>query len=187
MKTLIVASLFSLSILDAQDVPPPPKPDDGPSMEVTMKYIQDKLNGLGRVGWAVTTRSPDGESKASVDHLVSAAVADGAKCTLSYRDQIRYPEVQTDMLARLSFGDVVNAVVQELQVPVFQLRITTASKTVHTHTRVTSKKIDGVQEIDFDDNAAAFYFQDGEAAGRMAKAIVRAVELCGGGDKDPFK
>jgi hypothetical protein len=34
---------------------------------------------------------------------------------------------------------------------------------------------------------ARVYFREEDAAQRMAKAMVHAVELCGGGDKDPFK
>jgi hypothetical protein len=32
----------------------------------------------------------------------------------------------------------------------------------------------------------AFLFSEEEMAGRIAKAMVHAVELCGGGNKDPF-
>jgi len=32
----------------------------------------------------------------------------------------------------------------------------------------------------------AFLFSEEEMAGRVAKAMVHAVELCGGGNKDPF-
>jgi hypothetical protein len=34
--------------------------------------------------------------------------------------------------------------------------------------------------------ANGFYFADEEMANRVAKALVHAVELCGGGNKDPF-
>jgi hypothetical protein len=30
---------------------PPPKPADGPSLEVTMKFIQDKMNDVGPVNY----------------------------------------------------------------------------------------------------------------------------------------
>jgi hypothetical protein len=30
------------------------------------------------------------------------------------------------------------------------------------------------------------YFADEDTANRVAKAMIHAVELCGGGDKDPF-
>jgi hypothetical protein len=34
--------------------------------------------------------------------------------------------------------------------------------------------------------AIGFYFPSEEMANRLAKAMVHAVELCGGGNKDPF-
>jgi hypothetical protein len=37
-------------------VPPPPKPaDEGPSPEVTTKFIQDKMNSIGPVNYVVYT------------------------------------------------------------------------------------------------------------------------------------
>src|SRR5580700_11220871 len=39
-----------------KSVLPPPKPaDEGPSLEVTMKFIQDKLNDVGAVNYATYT------------------------------------------------------------------------------------------------------------------------------------
>src|ERR1022692_5124699 len=50
--TLAAALLLGCICANGQDVPPPPKPkDDGPSLEVTMKFIQDKLAEVGRVNW----------------------------------------------------------------------------------------------------------------------------------------
>jgi hypothetical protein len=41
--TAVAALLLSYIRASAQDVPPPPKPlDDGPSLEVTMKFIEEK-------------------------------------------------------------------------------------------------------------------------------------------------
>jgi hypothetical protein len=35
-------------------------------------------------------------------------------------------------------------------------------------------------------NRKSFYFADPATADRVAKAMLRAVELCGGGSTDPF-
>ena len=45
-------SLLSLNVR-AQDVPPPPKPEGGPSLEVAMKYIADNMNPAGSVNFIV--------------------------------------------------------------------------------------------------------------------------------------
>jgi len=67
--------------------------------------------------------------------------------------------------------------------------ILTYGRTLHSRLRandlnnvVTEKELSDVKE-------AVVPFQEEEAAQRMAKAIVHAVELCGGGkdDNDPFK
>lgn len=58
---LILATASVVSIDAQQNVPPPPKPpDNGPSLEVTMKFIQDKMNEQGRVGYAYTQSNLNG-------------------------------------------------------------------------------------------------------------------------------
>jgi len=51
-------AVLAVSTVLAQErkaVPPPPKPtDDGPSREVSMKFIQDKMNDDGTVGYVIT-------------------------------------------------------------------------------------------------------------------------------------
>jgi hypothetical protein len=58
-----------------QPVPPPPKPaDDGPSLEVTMKFIQDKLNDIGLLRWTVTAQIPD--KARAINHAVELCTPD---------------------------------------------------------------------------------------------------------------
>jgi hypothetical protein len=50
--TAVAALLLSCVRAGGQDVPPPPKPtDDGPNLEVTMKFIEDKLRSIGRLNY----------------------------------------------------------------------------------------------------------------------------------------
>ncbi len=178
----------------AQDVPPPPKPkDNGPSLEVTMKYIQDKLNGQGAVSYSyIETYSkilqPDSPSRDRESLRIFGAVADVSKCTLSWRIARHYhsdyyhKDEDAEYKAALSFRDTVNRdtvklVVEpytgwilpldDIQPPVLQLRVVTNAP------KLTLYEL--------------FLFREAETAGRMAKAMVHAVELCGGGDKDPFQ
>jgi hypothetical protein len=53
-KFTCILLLFVAAPAFGQDVPPPPKPADGPTLEVTTKYIQDRLNGEGKVSSQVT-------------------------------------------------------------------------------------------------------------------------------------
>ena len=43
-KLLLLLSRLPSVVMQAQDVPPPPRPDNGPSLAETIRYIQDRLN-----------------------------------------------------------------------------------------------------------------------------------------------
>ena len=54
LRTICFATLMASGAVAQQkkSVPPPPKPQDaGPSLEVTMKFIQDKMNDVGPVNY----------------------------------------------------------------------------------------------------------------------------------------
>jgi len=194
MKALIVASLFSISTLRAQDVPPPPRPaDDGPSMEVTMKYIQDRLNSIDLT---FTVKIDSFEEGFRVK--VSDAAADAQGCKLSFRKVLTptLPKFGGPMEYQIaaSIRDIGKLSVEPGSGPegkyvpeVYLLKIKMVpGKTAHFHYHFI---LDGkVNEGDREDAELRLeLFTDEELAHRMAKAIVHAVELCGGGDKDPFK
>src|ERR1700683_3395176 len=80
MKNCILALPLFLSMVRAQDAPTPP--DDGPSLEVTMKFIQDKLNGAGPSNWA--GRLTDGDT-IDLHSEVLDVLASTSACTLSFR------------------------------------------------------------------------------------------------------
>ena len=54
-------------------------------------------------------------------------------------------------------------------------------KTAHFHSRIDET------ESDMELGEVYVLFLDEDLSQRVAKALVHAVELCGGGDKDPFK
>jgi len=56
---ILAGLVFAALSAAAQSVPAPPKPDAGPSLEVTMKYIEDKLNG---VNFTTIQKSNTGDS-----------------------------------------------------------------------------------------------------------------------------
>ena len=61
----------------------PPKPaDSGPSLEVTMKFIQDKMNEHGTVGFVLTSPGGTNDVFSREYVLVSDVVADSSTCTL---------------------------------------------------------------------------------------------------------
>jgi len=79
---------------EKKTVPPPPKPaDEGPSLEVTMKFIQDKMNDHGTVGYVVTNSSLNGVLFRNY-HVISDVVADASTCTLHAKKKVTIrPEI----------------------------------------------------------------------------------------------
>jgi hypothetical protein len=199
MKMPGLALPLFLSMLGAQDVAPPPKPkDSGPSLEVTMKYTQDNLNAQGTVEWRTEWRGiPDKNWE-----RVSNASADPAGCTLSFHSSVPSGPIQTyETQFKLSFREVTKLMVEPLAdferrtvtnldetiiPPVFNLSML-LEKGAQVKRTVAPGYPGRTVEKEFRKSDVSVVFREEEAAKRMAKVIVHAVELCGGGDKDPFK
>jgi hypothetical protein len=189
----------------AQDVPPPRPADEGPSLEVTMKFIGDKLNEEGPVGW--NYKWPDDAASERWSFEVSGAVADTKSCTLTFRQSAHraalYPDFATNEY-RASFRDI-----KKLTVLPLSLSPAKASNADLPETAVATMEVDLTQRSDTRGNAPRkkvkhgrsvetvvqvvdprtifLYFNNEEMAHRVAKAITHVVELCGGGEKpEPF-
>jgi hypothetical protein len=84
---LAVLALSAALAQEKKTVPPPPKrANDGTSLEVTMKFIQDKLNGIGPVSHVVyyhDTAAGDHWTNQLRDQ-VSNVVAYPIKCHITY-------------------------------------------------------------------------------------------------------
>jgi hypothetical protein len=164
-------------------VPPPPKPaDEGLSLEVTMKFIQEKLKAKLPI-WADIT-------------------ADPATCQLTFqRDDV--PDNETKAVKRsraMSLREVEKIQVMTLEEFAslmrqddpdkpgqFVLRIlATTEKSVHTRLEAIPKRGKPTQRDYYSGDWSAT-FQDQDTADRLAKALLHAVELCGGGTTpEPF-
>jgi hypothetical protein len=99
LRTICFATLMASGALAQQkkSEPPPPKPQDaGPSLEVTMKFIQDKMNDQGTVGYVVTRNNG---LVFRTYYLISDVVADASTCTLRAKKktttQIEVPDGYT--------------------------------------------------------------------------------------------
>jgi hypothetical protein len=172
----------------AQKVSPPPKPaDDGPSLEVTMKFIQDKLNGLGPMNYVLLLHNDSSGENRTTQFMfeVTNVVTNPSACRISYHQKIVNPRGPFESDLEFSLKEVKDIVVMpEEQVykehaaasgqaswnyrtdpPVFELSI-----------RMTDSK-----------RTYQFRLFDEQLANRVAKAMVHAVELCGGGgEPEPF-
>jgi hypothetical protein len=185
MKTLIFVSLFFLSMLRAQDVPPPPRPaDNGPSLDVTMKFIQenaeDKVNYTASVS---DPAQPGTEWKNQFKVVITNFVADANSCRISFHWRAEVNgKVADDTDYNLLLKDVRTIVVMpqdqnQKQVDTRNGHPEWNSQIVPSLFTLIARRPKGVENV--------FLFSEEELAGRVAKAMVHAVELCGGG-KDPF-
>ena len=215
---------------EKKTVPPPPKPaDDGPSLKVTTKFIQDQLNDQGTVGYVVTNSRLNGVLFRNY-HVISDVVADAVTCTLyatqksatqiEVADGVTYNEggkaVSGDDLHHESisistgpfrevdsirvespqdFWNRINADAGHPEMIVTTTSFTPAVYSLSLHARkrdafsfhlVDSTGKKPSQTYDLVSNGISFNFLDENTANRVAKAMLHAVELCGGGYKEPF-
>jgi hypothetical protein len=214
------------SVSAQQAVAPPPKPtDSGPSLAVTMKFIQDMMNNHGTVGY-VWTRSNLNGVAFRYYYTMSEVVADGQNCTLSKHETTNtmiepaqgynYNEnghaVTGDDLSRrdveistMSLKAVENIRVETIQdaqnrswaesahpevtvsitPTVYYLTLVSSRPAFSFHAAFTKGKQQPIV-ADTSGKEDMLTFRDEETANRLAKALLHAVELCGGGNKDPF-
>jgi hypothetical protein len=182
----LILSLFALTCA-AQDVPPPPKPaDDGPSLADTMKFIEEKLGAIGRVNYVVYIHNDklgtDGGT-ATVTFEATNVRASVVGCRIDYHEQQKWDDKvvsEGDEWFRLKAVEevVVKTKEQHLKGLFSKLGEPQWTHRVDPPVFVLSIKVKAVE--------CFLELYDESLAHRIAKALVHAVELCGGGSKDPF-
>jgi len=225
LMTVCFVALALSADLAQRKVPPPPKPaDEGPTLEVTMKFIQDKMNEHGKVGYVST---PSGGNGMLIREyvLISGVVADASTCVLrasektisqydapegtkffeggkeynGHREMVdasTTPLEAVDSITVESAQDAANRRIAEAAhadialsyaPAVYELSLKAAKKGAFSFHRAVSLGAQPPENSDFTDKENKFIFRDEETANRVAKAMVHAVELCGGGSKpEPF-
>lgn len=186
IQLLLIATC--VAALRAQDVPPPPKPaDNGPSLEVTMKYIVDNM-GPG-ASFHLIAYYHDNVAGNDWTHKYQGGTTNirtsASACRVDYHtrgsidDQPGYD--QDSWFALKAIKEVtVKPVEAELK--------ERDAKNGHPEWSLRADPPTFLIEIkDQKNNIDHWYVQDESLGNRIARAIVHAVELCGGGDKDPFK
>jgi len=189
----------------AQNVPPAPNPDDsGPTIEYTMKYIRDRLDSVD-IAWTSVAHTQSGDRHYATKYNVSQAEADPKRCTLGFRGTYYIDDRDSaaavtisDTSTKFSMHDVERVLVEprsavdkrtnamfDYSPDVYSVTMKMASgKTANLHLRIQGN---GVSERDLTNVEVHVDLLDEELANRLAKALIHGVELCGGGDKDPFK
>jgi hypothetical protein len=188
LRLLVYLMAFGIGTARAQqNVPPPPKPaDSGPSLADTMNFIQDKLNDL-----KVTYMSYGHDNVAGTDFTnkftdeYTKVVADPGACQIRYHyKDLRDGGVTVDTDPWFNLKAVANIVVMSREQALKQID----SAAGHPE---YSYKIDPpmfvLHVVRTDKALHDFTFPEEDLANRVAKAMVHAVELCGGGSKpEPF-
>jgi hypothetical protein len=184
----LLALLSSLAIAQ-QPVPPPPMPAaDGPTLAVTMQFIQDKMNEQGKISYALYTHdNANGEDWPvyQISIHVSNVVADPATCRITWHKVTTNggkvgidKDFSLDLRNVLSFE--VRTSVQEAKMEDTANGHPALDKRQDPPYFSVTAKLKGNTET-------PLFFSSEEMANRIAKAMVHAVELCGGGnDKEPF-
>jgi hypothetical protein len=146
----------------------------GPSLAETLSFIQGKLQARGDLNWVVT-RADDSASQPHLDR-VNSVDADPAGCSLT----IHYTVLVNGALApsdqTIALGKITD----------IQLATWSQLATGHANITIQTQPAIWTVELFFADDTRAINFPDQTIAGRVAKAVAHAVQLCGGSQKSPF-
>jgi len=208
---LLPLLLFASAAFPQQPVAPPPAPSDsGPSLADTMKYIQDKFHAIGEMRHVLIFES----GSASDEFKYTEVVADASQCTLesNFITTINSSDGSTTTILStllLPLGKVVSIEVKRESNPengaftfspfFTELTVKTTDAAIHYHQEITSlgappAKVDkkhpaptpSTTIVEKEVKASSYLFDEEDAADRTAKALLHAIELCGGGKKELF-
>jgi hypothetical protein len=181
---------------EKKDAAPSPKSaDDGPNLEVTMKFIQEKLSAKSGPEWKIVADPATCILTEGRHHDPGPGNSTfwEVETTLPFREVAKIeviPAQEYYRQAGLEQPDNLSANTSVLRVS------TTTVNSVHTHERKVCKKgrcmnddagrkVESRQSDSFKGEWSTGFDED--LANRVAKAMLHAVELCGGGSKpEPF-
>jgi hypothetical protein len=161
--------------------PPSPKPTDSdPSLEVTMGFIQDKLFQLGKISLvdAEHNSQTGRDSQTSYAYELGSIPGGSAHCSIDLQRTMTVNGARQEPYKIFtSLKDVEQIVVMTQEERLNRLEVQAGHSEV---THIVSPQIFAL-EIRKPGDQSFFVFIDEDLANRVAKAIVHAVELCGGG------
>ncbi|MGA3160753.1 MAG: hypothetical protein ABSC77_06010 [Terracidiphilus sp.] len=188
MFVVSLAALLSAPALAQTAVLSPPKPaDNGPSLAVTMNYLQDKLSGIGKVSFVTFYQNTTDNSNGSniMTNEVSHAVANINPCRVTnHWKSTNGGATLMDIDAGIPLRDVIDITVKPFTQ--YQTELDASLGNPNFVTTSTNPALSALLVHRAHGVVNLFPFTDADAANRVAKAMVHAVELCGGGNKDPF-
>jgi tetratricopeptide (TPR) repeat protein len=161
---------------------------NGASLAVTMKFIQDKLNERGLVSYTETRQ--DNVRATAFGEMISGVVANASSCQLFYRekDLINGETVRDAELTKEDgYADYsvdlrkIRAVIAKTRKQMLDETPFFRSRNMEDNPEVFLIQLQGGQN-----HVDVLEFLDENMASRVTQALIHAVELCGGGNKDPF-
>lgn len=183
-----ITALFCASAL-AQTAAPPPSGaiDNGTPLAVTMQYIQGKLNDIGTVNFVTYVQNTTENSSFSNIYRIEVGhvVADPSQCRVTYHWKI-LRDSSTLMDDDFSFllQDVQDIVIEPYSK--YQNEVDASLGNPNFVTSSTNPRITALVARHSQGTSNLFPFTDADTAGRVAKAFTHAVDLCGGGNKNPY-
>jgi len=185
MKAIFIGLLFAPALMaqDASSQQQPPQ-GDGPSLEDTMKFIQDKLPG--RVNYVVYVHDnlvgTDWALKRSFE--LTNVYADANRCFIGFH--LRFDNGKNSVVDKGS--EVYLKQAQEIVLKLMdQVLQEVDAKSGHPERSV---KIDppifSVVVKTQGNHSMNFNFYDEAMSERVSRALQHAVDLCGGGRTEPF-
>lgn len=182
---LLFTALFGFAALPG--LAPRAQAQSGPTLDVTVQFIQEKLNSLGKVNLVAFNHDSSNNSDYSINKSFEASNvsydANAKQFNFHWNEWINGTQTQNKD-AGFNLVHVQNVLVKSYND--YQLDINAKAGKPNLVPTSTTPPITVmiVYRDDNDDNA--FFFTDSTLADRVARAINHAVELVGGGNKEPF-
>jgi len=196
VTVFLMVALTAATVVAQQAVPPPPQPPaNGPTLATTMQFIQDKLNDIGKISFVMfeqiasigsTGAEAEVHQTVPLTNEISNVVSDQNQCRISYHRKFTFNgKTYMDENSVFSLRDVQDIVIM----PYEQDQKEWDPKNNYPNEIITSTSppITALVVHRPHGEENTFRFTDANLADRVAKALVHAVELCGGGSKpEPF-
>jgi hypothetical protein len=151
-----------------------------------MQFIQDKLNEQGKAAFVeYRQNTSDGSSlTVTIVNEISNVVADPGQCSISYhRKATQDGSIYKNEIDVFPLREVLDIVIRPFEQHETEYFAGTGANiavtsTIPPVTVLSVRRPRGAMNF--------FDLTDPALADRLAKALTHAVELCGGGNKEPF-
>jgi hypothetical protein len=173
---------------------PPVSKSNGPTLEFTMEYIQDKLISRGILSYKVSLHDAATGKDWSYEFIdkLSGTYANPSTCQIGFHwKQTRGGEAVTDKETYMDLAGGAKADVLAMD----QYLTESAAKSGHdSWSAKVSPSLFVLHITKSDNNESNYVFPDEDTANHLAKALMHAAELCESaqgirtpaGDKEPF-